>query len=424
VVLTAVQPRRPGTGRLLPEGTVSLRIDTDALLRDAAAFLRVPSVTGQERPALEALADLAAAHGLEPDLHEYDLARLRSLPDHPGEEAERDELWGLTVTVPGRRPGRLCLNGHVDVVGPGTAPWRHGPWSGALEDGRLHGRGAVDMKASVVAALHALAAARDDSPTVVLQCVASEEDGGLGTFAALERDAAFDAALIPEPTGFDVVCAQAGALTFRCVIPGRTAHAAHRLEGCSAIDRYVRVHAALQALERRVNADVTHPLMRELALPYPLLVGRVSGGEWSSQVPDRVELEGRLGVPVGADPAAARAALEDAVAAALDDGEAPAEIHWTGGAFLPAETSPDHPWVESVAGAIEAERGRPPRRVGVPWGADMRLFAARGIPCVMAGPSGIERAHAVDEWVDAGELIGLARTLVRLLSTAVIEGDS
>jgi acetylornithine deacetylase/succinyl-diaminopimelate desuccinylase-like protein len=42
----------------------------------------------------------------------------------------------------------------------------------------------------------------------------------------------------------------------------------------------------------------------------------------------------------------------------------------------------------------------------------------------MAGPSGIERAHAVDEWVDAGELVALALMLVRLGSTAVKEGDS
>jgi acetylornithine deacetylase len=385
--------------------------------------VRVPSVTGEERAALEALAELAAGLGLEPDLHEHDLASLRSHPDHPGEEAARGELWGLTVTRRGEAPGRLCLNGHVDVVGPGTAPWRHGPWSGVLEDGRLHGRGSVDMKGAVVASLHALAAVRG-GPEIVLQCVASEEDGGLGTFAALERDAAFDAALIPEPTGFDVVCAQAGALTFRCVIPGRSAHAARRLEGSSAIDRYVRVHAALQELERSVNADVEHRLMRELELPYPLLVGRVAGGEWSSQVPDRVEFEGRLGLPVGADPAEARAALQHALDDALDDGEAPAEVHWTGGAFLPGETPPDHPWVDAVAAAVEVETGRRPRRVGVPYGADMRLFTARGIPCVMAGPSGIERAHAVDEWVDAAELVALARTVVRLGSTAVSEGDS
>jgi acetylornithine deacetylase len=400
-----------------------------ALARDAAALLRVPSVTGGERPALERLAEVAAAAGLDADLHRHDLAVLRADPNHPGEEAAREDLWGLTVTLEGG-PQRVCLNGHVDVVGPGTVPWRHGPWSGALEDGRLYGRGAVDMKGAVVAALHALAALRgmSERPTVVLQCVGSEEDGGLGTFAALERDAAFDAALIPEPTGFRVVCAQAGALTFRCVIGGRSAHAAHRLEGCSAIDRYVRAHQALQALERRVNTGVEHPLMRELELPYPLLVGRVSGGEWSSQVPDRVEFEGRLGVPVGADPAAARDVFEGALAAALDDGEGPAEVHWTGGAYLPAETPATHPWVGVVAGAVADERGGPPALAGVPWGADMRLFTARGIPCVMAGTTGIERAHAVDEWVAVDELAALARVLVRavlrLPSSAVLEEAS
>jgi acetylornithine deacetylase len=393
-------------------------IDADAIARDVAAVVQVPSVTGDERAVLEALAALAAGAGLEADLYAHDLDALRTHPDHPGEEAARDALWGLAVTLPGRAPGRLAINGHVDVVGPGTAPWTHGPWSGEVRDGRVYGRGAVDMKGAVVAALHALAAIRASgaaAPEVVLQCVSSEEDGGLGTFAALERDAAFDAALIPEPTGWDVVCAQAGALTFRCVVPGRAAHAAHRLAGCSAIDRYVRVHAALAALEGRVNRGVEHPLMRALELPYPLLVGRVAGGEWSSQVPDRVEAEGRIGVPVGADAAEIRAALEDAVAAALDDGEAPAEVHWTGGAFLPAETPADHPWAERVVAAVGAERGRPARVAGVPWGADMRLFSARGIPCVMAGTSGIERAHALDEWVAVDELESLARTVIRVV---------
>jgi acetylornithine deacetylase len=398
------------------ESGVLDRLDQEALARDAAALVRIPSVTGDERAALEALADLAPRFGLVADLHEHDLAALRAHPDHPGEEARRDALWGLTLTRPGRLPGRLALNGHVDVVGPGTEAWRHGPWAGAVEDGRLHGRGAVDMKGAVVAMVHALGALGDEpAPEVVLQCVASEEDGGLGTFAALERDAAFDAALIPEPTAFDVVCAQAGALTFRLVVPGRGAHAATRLRGCSAIDRYVRIHAALQALETQINADVEHPLMRALELPYPLLVGRVHGGEWSSSVPDRVEAEGRIGVPVGADPAAIRAALEDAVA--LEDGEAPVEVHWTGGAFFPGETPLDDPWTERVAQAVAAERGEV-RRVGVPYGADMRLFTARGIPCVMAGTSGLELAHAVDESVAVGELAAVARIVMRVVLSA------
>lgn len=405
------------------EATALAALDPAALAADATAVLRIPSVTGDERPVLEHLARLAAARGLEPDLHAHDLAALRAHPDHPGEEAERTDLWGLTAMLEGGAGIRLCLNGHVDVVNPGTVPWRHGPWSGATAGGRLHGRGAVDMKAAVVAALHALAAVRaagvaGAAPSVVLQCVASEEDGGLGTFAALERDAAFDAALIPEPTGFDVVCAQAGALTFRGVVPGRATHAAHRLAGCSALDRYVAVHGALHDLERRLNADVAHPLMRALELPYPLLVGRIAGGTWSSQVPDRVEFEGRVGVPVRAAAVDVRAALEATVAAALDDGEAPAQLTWTGGAFLPADTPPDHPWAVLVAGAVRDERGVPNRRVGVPWGADMRLFTARGIPCVMAGTSGIERAHAVDEWVALDELEAVARLVVRVVLRA------
>lgn len=400
------------------EETALAALDPAALARDAAAALQVPSVTGGERAVLEHLVGTAEALGLEPDLHEHDLAALRAHPGHPGEEVRREELWGLTATLAGGASGRVCLNGHIDVVDPGTIPWLHGPWSGAIADGVLHGRGSVDMKGAVVAALHAAGAVRavaEHVPTVVVQCVSSEEDGGLGTFAELERDAAFDAALIPEPTGWAVVAAEAGALTFDGVIPGRATHAATRLDGHSAIDRYVKVHAALAEHERAVNAEVAHPLMRELALPYPLLVGRVSGGAWSSQVPDRVEFEGRLGVPVGDDVAEARAAFEAVVAEALDDGEAPAVISWTGGSFAPAETAPDHPWVAGVAAAYAAELGRDVRAAGVSYGADMRHFTARGIPCTMAGTPGLELAHAVDERLPLADLTALARAMVRVL---------
>jgi acetylornithine deacetylase len=392
------------------------RVDAGALARDVAALVRVPSVTGAELPALERLAELAAALGLRADLHRHDLAALRAHPAHPGEEAPRDELWGLTIAVPGARDDapRLALDGHVDVVPPGTERWRHGPWSGAVEDGFVYGRGSVDMKGGVVAALHALAALGGRAPhgEVVLLAVSSEEDGGLGTFAALERDSAFDACLIPEPTGFDVVCAQAGALTFEGVVHGVAAHAARRLEGVSAIDRYVPVHAALADHERALNAAVEHPLMAELELPYPLVVGRVRAGEWSSSVPDRLVFEGRAPVRVGEAPAQARAGVEAAVAAA---GDGAVELRWPGGQFASGETPVDHPFARVVRAAVSAELGRPARFAGVPWGADMRLWCARGVPCVMAGPSGIERSHAIDERVRVADLVAVARAIVRVV---------
>ena len=61
------------------------------------------------------------------------------------------------------------------------------------------------------------------------------------------------------------------------------------------------------------------------------------------------------------------------------------------------------------------ETGATPPLLGVPYGSDMRLFTARGIPCVMFGTPGLELAHAVDEQVDIAALTELARVLVRLL---------
>jgi acetylornithine deacetylase len=391
-------------------------IDARALAADAAALVQVPSVNGDKRGVLERLAALAEGLCLRADLHEHDLRALRAHRGHPGEEAPREQLWGLTVEMPSpptRGAGRLAICAHVDVVPEGTVAWRYGPWSGAVEDGWLYGRGSVDMKGAAAAALHALAEvarAGDAEAEIVLVAVASEEDGGLGAFAALERDAAFDACLIPEPTGFDVVCAQAGALTFEGVVPGVAAHAAHRLEGVSAIDRYLPVHQALAEHERALNAEVEHPLMRALELPYPLLVGRVEAGEWSSSVPDRLRFEGRAPVRVGEDVAAARAGVEAAIAGACPQ----ARLSWPGGQFASGETDPAHPFAALVRGALSAELDREVAVAGVPWGADMRLWTARGIATVMAGTPGIELSHAVDERVRVDDLAILARAIVRV----------
>ena len=397
-----------------------VRVDPQAIARDTSALVRVPSVTGDEREALELLAAMARRLGLRADLHQHDLQALRVDAGHPGEEAPRTELWGLAVTLGATVAGapRLAIDGHVDVVPPGTAAWTDGdPWSGAVRDGFVHGRGSVDMKGAVVASLHALAAAGDLAHgEVVLLGVGSEEDGGLGTLAALARDARFDACLIPEPTGFDVVCAQAGALTFEGEVGGVAAHAAHRLEGVSAIDRYLPVHAALATHERRLNEGVEHELMAALELPYPLLVGRLEAGEWASSVPDRLRFAGRAPVRVGEDVAAARRGVERAVAEAVRDGGPPVALAWTGGQFASGETPAGAPFAVLARSAVTAELGREARVAGVPWGADLRLWTARGVPCVMAGPSGIERAHAVDECVAIGDLAATARIIVRVIA--------
>ena len=157
--------------------------------------------------------------------------------------------------------------------------------------------------------------------------------------------------------------------------------------------------------------------MRALELPYPLLVGRVAGGEWSSQVPDRLEFEGRVGVPRrrGRRPPRAPRSRPSSPRRSTTARRRP-RSPGPAARSRPARRRADHPWARARARPRSSdERGRPARVAGVPWGADMRLFAARGIPCVMAGTSGIERAHAVDERVAVDELVTVARAIVRVV---------
>jgi acetylornithine deacetylase len=153
--------------------------------------------------------------------------------------------------------------------------------------------------------------------------------------------------------------------------------------------------------------------MRALELPYPLLVGRLEAGEWSSSVPDRLRFEGRAPVRVGEDVQDARAGVEAAVAAACPQ----ARMSWPGGQFASGQTDPAHPFAMLVREAVAAELGREVALAGVPWGADMRLWTARGIPTVMVGTPGIELAHAVDERVRVDDLATVARAIVRVATT-------
>jgi acetylornithine deacetylase len=370
------------------------------LTEDLAAAVRVPSLTGNERPVLELLAERGEALGLRAELREYDLGAVRAHPDWPGEETERDELLGLALTRPGDGP-RLALCGHVDVVDVGTEQWTRDPFSGDVAGGLVHGRGSVDMKGGVIAAMHGLAAAAPGRE-VVLHCVASEEDGGQGCFAELERDSEYAACLITEPTGFEAVCAQGGSLTVIGEVHGKAAHAAERLHGKSAIDAYLPVHHALAAHERALNADIADELMRPLELAYPLVVGTLKAGEWTSTVPDRLTFSCRLPVRVGET-------FEDAVAAMQEAVGSEVELRVDGGRFRAARTDTNHPFaqlVRDVAGGGFA---------GVPWGADMRLWTAKDIPTVMCGTHGIERAHAVDEYVEIADVERLAGVVQQIV---------
>jgi acetylornithine deacetylase len=407
----------------------SPRIDRERMTSDLASLVRIPSITGSE----EAVAEWAAAAlgqvGLAVEVVSPDPAAIRADPAWPGEEMPRTAL----PVVLGRagHPGgrRVVLSGHLDVVPPGDpATWTDDPWSGAVRDGRLYGRGACDMKAGVAAILAAVRSLHLEGALdrlggeLLVALVPSEEDGGQGTLAAIRAGATGDLAIIPEPSNLDIVVAHAGAITFRLTVPGRAAHASQRREGVSALDNLYTLLRALEADETRRNEAETDPLMTALGLPYPTIVGIVRGGEWASTVLDQVVADGRYGVRLGQTPDEAEAELRAAITAACAADPFlrvhPATVEITGGRFGSARVPTDHALPQGLAAVAERLTGRRPDLLGEPYGADMQMFVNHGdTPCVIFGPGDVKVAHSADEHVPLDEV----ETCARVLAAWVLE---
>ena len=391
-----------------------------------AGLVATPSISGTD-PEHEIQARLAAelaAEGLEVDHWALPLEQLLAEPDFPGVEVERSEAWGLVGRLAGDGTGQsLMLNGHVDVVPPGNPDaWSGQPFSGRIDGDVLYGRGACDMKAGLVAALFAVRAIRRAGVPLrgdlLLACVPGEEDGGLGTYGMLQRGWRADVCVLPEPTGLDLVPANAGALTFRLRVPGRATHASRRTEGVSAVEKFLPVWHALLRLEQRRNAEVD-PLMRRWPIAYPLSIGRVTAGDWASTVPDLLVAEGRLGVALDEPVEAARAELESAVAQACAEDpwlrEHPVAVQWWGGQFAPGRLPAASDLLDRVAHAHAQAGGAHQDVWGGPYGSDLRLLTGiGGIPTVHYGPGDAALAHAPDESVPLAEVQLAARALALL----------
>ena len=146
------------------------------------------------------------------------------------------------------------LNAHFDTVG---VEGMSEPFSAAIRDGKLYGRGAYDMKGSLAAQMAAIKALAESGAKlrgdVVLAAVADEEYGSLGTTAVIEH-VKTDAAIVTEPTSCDICLAHKGYLWIEVETTGRAAHGSRFELGVDANMRMGRFLAELEKLEREGRA--------------------------------------------------------------------------------------------------------------------------------------------------------------------------
>ncbi len=328
----------------------------------------------------------------------------------------------LAARLRGAGGGRsLLLNGHIDAVSAEPRElWTSDPFRLTERDGRLHGRGAADMKGGLASMLVALETLRRCDIRLagdVLWCsVTDEESSGAGGFAAVDHGVKADAGICAEPTDFDVWVACRGSLTPVITISGRPGHAEmvqpHWRAGgaVNAIDKLRLVLDAIARLndEWRGRPDHRHPYVS----PGTIVPTVVHGGEWEITYPASCTLTCEaMYLPTHLDEDGTGRRVEAEVkdwierAVAVDPWFAEHPLKWFWDCdVVPAEVPDDHPVVaEGVAAG--AAVGRAGSITGFDSWHDGATFTRRGgTPTVCFGPGLGSTAHTVDEWVSADDL--------------------
>jgi acetylornithine deacetylase len=325
-------------------------------------------------------------------------------------------------------PGHsLILNGHVDIVPPGDLSlWTEDPLSGCCRDNKIFGRGSLDMKGGLSAAITAVKVLRNlgfaNYGDLILTSVCGEETGGCGAFALINTGLTADGCIILEPTKLNICPVQSGCHTFKITVKGRSIHACMAYRGINVIDKFYLIYKALKEMDLYRHARYNNSLYENPANVAPFSVGIVEAGEWPSSVPDRLETHGRMGIFPGETVEEMHREFEETVqkAAAGDPWlkDHPPLVEWYEGLFEPADTPSDSEFVSTLADCHIQALKRKARLEAVTYGSDLRIFRLYGgIPTVLYGPGDVTRAHTVNEYITVDEVmeavVSIALMIVR-----------
>ncbi|MEW6510930.1 MAG: M20 family metallopeptidase [Bacteroidota bacterium] len=374
-----------------------------------------------EDPLVGLLADLVAIPSMNP------MGRARAGAEYSeaalaGHVADYLRRHAIDVELQEVAPGRpnviahidagaaktLLLEAHLDTVYADGMSFP--PFTPAVRDGRLYGRGSCDTKGSLAAFLHAAvtcAAARKSMRyNVVLAAVADEEYKFTGATHAVAKGLRADMGIAGEPTRLRIVRAHKGVTRWKIVTTGVSAHAAYPDRGENAIYAMGGVLARLERYAAALQNSAGHPLLG----PPTLSVGVIEGGQAVNVVPDRCVIEIDRRTLPGESTDAVLAAVQKTLEGVAGWRFEPPHL-----IAPPMETPAESPVVGELSDAIRRITGSVTFEAA-PYATDAGVYGSAGIPSVVFGPGDIAQAHTADEWIEIDELQRASKIIMALLS--------
>ncbi|MEA1927110.1 MAG: ArgE/DapE family deacylase [Candidatus Auribacterota bacterium] len=332
----------------------------------------------------------------------------------------------LLAVMEGKAPGRhLVFNGHLDVfpVVDKTA-WNDPPFSGALKEDKIFGRGSCDMKGGLTASIAAflvLSRFKDRLRGKITLTIVSDEEN-MGPWGArylidhFPEEVCGDVLINGEPSGRgNIICGEKGHLWIEISARGRGAHSAQPYLGVNAIDRLIYFLSLVRGLEGepieldpRVRAllaensnragDAEQEELVDCLSGITVNTGIIRGGEKINLIPERAGAEVDIRIPPGISTGSIRQRLDRFVE------QTPGIDYRIIQASEPSFSSPDHAIFRIIKENIrKIQRVEPVLRVS-PWGSDARIWRWQGIPALEYGPTDRNMGKA-NEWLSVDELI-------------------
>ena len=320
----------------------------------------------------------------------------------------------------------IVLSAHSDVVPVAGQDWSSDPFTlTEREGGRLHARGAVDMKGFLACALAAAARAAAGPPLgqpLHLAVSYDEEIGCVGVRTMLDTlaDEGFQASgcIVGEPTDMQVALGHKGKIAGRILCLGEAAHSANPARGCNAINLAAGMVRQTELLQRWLGEHGVRDESYEV--PFSTVhIGTIQGGTALNVVPDCCEMAFEMRLVLGEEPdpllgRLRRAARRMTSPSRARGRRAAVEIE-IGNAYPGLAMPGSAAFVAFVQSAAPA-RGSGSDRVD--FGTEGGLFRQRlGLPTVVCGPGSISRAHRADEYITRAELAACDAFLDRIVHT-------
>ena len=395
------------------------------LLQD---MVSIPSVTGDEAAIQRFMNDYLTGIGLDVDMWETDWEELKKHPGYRPVARGYENRPNIVATLKGTGGGRsLLLNGHTDVIPVGDGEgWTNNPWSATIKEGRLYGRGSCDMKSGVASHVLAVQYLKELGLTpkgdVYINIVIDEEVSGHGTLDTVMRGYKADAGISGETSDLHVQPACIGRIWFEIEVQGKPAGVQQRYLGISAITLGNKVAAAVQELEDKRVATVTHPLYPSAIDSLPCLIGSFQAGTYPSAFPATALLKGSIGTVPGEDHEGVKQSLVDKIAecAAGDPWmkDHPPVVRFVGYDAQASEIPRDHPIVDTVSRTYTELTGNKPIISGRQGAADTRfLNEYADTPTVIFGPGSTAVMHSDDEYVSIDDYI----TSIKVMALSIYD---